>query len=335
MPDVKPPPPCDYPSSASPFDLLIDMEPCIANLPLSPDPLSSSFPRHRPSFPHYPGLPPYPLMARCNSSTLLTNLGLRYCRQGPMGGGGPGQGGGPGSCSYTAGNRPYRSMENLNWNNVADSGLCAFSAAPYRSMDSEFILRYTSTSHWYDGPPDGSVLGAHGLGPNQEGLAFYPRHGLPRKDLPLFPQLLFPGGVDEWDARKGLREKLRLQSARSSMEPMKPLPMRPQEAHVNSTLSGCRPPGTMRITSPEDIKQEVLRRLQLRRQNSSPNLAPHSAPCSPKAVKTSYTTDNITGGGSDSERRRPPAGRLHIPTFEEFKRMRQKEATAGSVVSGL
>ncbi|KAI9518753.1 hypothetical protein NQZ68_034534 [Dissostichus eleginoides] len=336
MPDVKPPPPCDYPSSssASPFDLLIDMEPCIANLPLSPDPLSSSFPRHRPSFPHYPGLPPYPLMARCNSSTLLTNLGLRYCRQGPMGGGGPGQGGGPGSCSYTAGNRPYRSMENLNWNNVADSGLCAFSAAPYRSMDSEFILRYTSTSHWYDGPPDGSVLGAHGLGPNQEGLAFYPRHGLPRKDLPLFPQLLFPGGVDEWDARKGLREKLRLQSARSSMEPMKPLPMRPQEAHVNSTLSGCRPPCTMRITSPEDIKQEVLRRLQLRRQNSSPNLAPHSAPCSPKAVKTSYTTDNITGGGSDSERRRPPAGRLHIPTFEEFKRMRQKETTAGSVVSG-
>ncbi|KAK5920495.1 hypothetical protein CgunFtcFv8_024300 [Champsocephalus gunnari] len=84
MPDVKPPPPCDYLSSASPFDLLIDMEPCIANLPLSPDPLSSSFPRHRPSFPHYPGLPPYPLMARCNSSTLLTNLGLRYCRQGPM-----------------------------------------------------------------------------------------------------------------------------------------------------------------------------------------------------------------------------------------------------------
>ncbi|KAK5860682.1 hypothetical protein PBY51_022143 [Eleginops maclovinus] len=352
MPDVKPPPPCDYPSTsstaaslASPFDLLIDMEPCIANLPLSPDPLSS-FPRHRPGVPLYPGLPPYPLMARCNSSTLLTNLGLRYCsgRQGPMGTG-LGQGPAPGSCSYTGGNRPYRSMENLNWNNVADSGLCAFSAAPYRSMDSEFILRYTSTSHWYDGPPDGSVLGAHGLGPNQESLAFYPRHGLPRKDLPLFPQLLFPGGVDEWDARKGLREKLRLQSARSLVEPMKPLPMRPQmtpgaspiHQEVHSAFSGCSAPCTMRITSPEEIKQEVLRRLQLRRQNSSPNLALHSSPCSPKAVKTSYTTDNITGGVSDSERRKPPVGRLHIPTFEEFKRMRQKEkeeATAGSVVSG-
>ncbi|XP_029315297.1 uncharacterized protein arhgef49 [Cottoperca gobio] len=367
MPDVKPPPPCDYPSTssvadsvgspagcASPFDLLIDMEPCIANLPLSPDPLSS-FHRHRPSFPFYPGShgPPFPLMARCNSSTLLTNLGLRYCsnRQGPLGMG-PGQGPGPGSCNYTGSNRPYRSMENLNWNNVADSGLCAFSAAPYRSMDGEFILRYTSTSHWYDGPPDGSMVGAHGLVPNQESLAFYPRHGLPRKDLPLFPQVLFPGAVDEWDVRKGLREKLRLQSARSSVEPLKPLPLRPQATpgaapiqlegahHVNSTVAGSRPPCTMRITSPEEIKQEVMRRLQLRRQNSSPNLALHSSPSSPEVVKTSYTTDNITGSGGGSERRRPPMGRLHIPTFEEFKRMRQKEgeqnkgSTAGSVVSG-
>uniref|UniRef100_A0A3B4UAE8 Rho guanine nucleotide exchange factor 49 n=1 Tax=Seriola dumerili TaxID=41447 RepID=A0A3B4UAE8_SERDU len=330
------------------------MEPCIANLPLSPDPLSS-FPRHRPSIPHYPGVqgPHFPLMARCNSSTLLTNLGLRYCssRQGPLGVG-PGQGMAPGSCNHTGSNggRPYRSMENLNWNAVADSGLCAFSAAPYRSVDSEFILRYTSTSHWYDGPPDGSMVGAHGLVPNPESLAFYPRHGLPRKDLPLFPQLLFPGGVDEWDARKGLREKLRLQSARSAVEPLKPLPLRPQVTpseresvhHMNSTGAGSRSLCTMRITSPEEIKQEVLRRLQLRRQNSSPNLTLHSSPSTPKAVKTSCTTDNIAGNrnGSDSECRRPPVGRLHIPTFEEFKRMRQKEgeqskeSTAGSVASG-
>ena len=264
----------------------------------------------------------------------------------------------PGSCSYAGsnGSRPYRSMENLNWNNMADSGLCAFSAAPYRSMDSEFILRYTSTSHWYDGPPDGSVMGAHGLLPHPESLAFNPRHGLPRKDLPLFPQLLFPGGVDEWDVRKGLREKLRLQSARSAVESLKPLPLRPQMTpsatsiekegghHVNSTVAGSRPLCTMRITSPEEIKQEVFRRLQLRRQNSSPNLTLHSSPATPKVVKTSCTTDNIVGNrnGSDSasECRRPPVGRLHIPTFEEFKRMRQregeqsKESTAGSVVSG-
>ncbi|KAM9347797.1 uncharacterized protein arhgef49 [Symphorus nematophorus] len=368
MPDVKPPPPCDYPSTssvaasagspagcASSLNLVIDMEPCIANFPLSPDPLSS-FPRHRPGIPHYAGLqgPPYPLMARCNSSTLLTNLGLRYCssRQGGPLGVGPGEA--PGSCIHAggSGSRPYRSMENLNWNNVADSGLCTFSAAPCRSVDSEFILRYTSTSHWCGGPPDGS----HGLVPTPESLAFYPRHGHPRKDLPLFPQLLFPGGVDEWDARKGLREKLRLQSARSSVEPLKPLPLRPQVApgsapveregvhHVNSTAAGCRPLCSTRITSPEEIKQEVLRRLHLRRQNSSPNLALHSSPSSPRVVKTSYTTDNIAGNRSGSEsaseRCRPPVGRLHIPTFEEFKRMRQKEvekskdSTADSVGSG-
>ncbi|XP_039890733.1 uncharacterized protein si:dkey-91i10.2 [Simochromis diagramma] len=351
MPDVKPPPPCDYPSTSSvaasagspagctsPLDLVMDVEPCITNLPLSPDPLSS-FPRHRTSVPHYPGFhgPPFPLMARCNSSTLLTNLGLRYC-SGQQGGLGlePGQGA---ACIHTGsnGSRPYRSMENLNWNTLADSGLCSLSSAPYRSVDSEFILRYTSTSHWYDGSPDSS----HGLAPNPESLAFYPRPGLPRKDLPLFPQLLFPSGVDEWDARKGLREKLRLQSARSAVEPLKPLPLRPTVSpcavpmeresvyHGKSTGPVSRPPTTMRITSPEEIKQEVLRRLQLRRQNSSPNLALHSAPSTQQAVKTSYTTDSISGNRSRSdstlEPRRPPLGRLHIPTFEEFKRMRQME----------
>nr|XP_046259909.1 uncharacterized protein si:dkey-91i10.2 isoform X2 [Scatophagus argus] len=370
MPDVKPPPPYDYPSTSSggaspgspagcvsPLDLVIDMEPCIANLPLSPDPLSS-FPQYRPSATHYPGLqvPPFPLMARCNSSTLLTNLGLRYCssRQGPLGVG-PDEGLPLRSCHHSGSNggRPYRSMENLNWNNMADSGVCAFSTAPYRTVDSEFILRYTSTSHWCGGPPEGSVMGAHGLVPNPENLAFFPRHG--RKDLPLFPQLLFPGGVDEWDARKGLREKLRLQSARSSVEPLKPLPLRPQMTpgaapieresvhHMNSTGLGSRPLCTMR-TSPEEIKQEVLRRLQLRRQNSSPNLALHTSPSSPRVVKTSYTTDNIashrSGTDSTSERSRAPVGRLHIPTFEEFKRMRQKEgeqrkdSIVSAVVSG-
>lgn len=333
------------------------MEPCIANLPLSPDPLSS-FPRYRPSVSQYPGLQglPFPLMSRCNSSTLLTNLGLRYysSRQGPLGVG-LGQEMTSGSCGHTGTNssRPYRSMENLNWNNVADSGLCAFSAVPYRSMDSEFILRYTATSHWYDGPPDGSALGSHGLVPNPESMAFYPRHGIPRKDL--FPHLLFPTGVDELDARKGLREKLRIQSARSAVESLKPHPMRPQMTpgapyldgvhQVSSTGSGCRPMGPSRITNPEEIKQEVLRRLKLRRQNSSPNLTLSSSPSTPKAVKTSTTTDNIatTRDGPDSlfEARRPPMGRLHIPTFEEFKRMRQKEggqkkeATAGSLAWGF
>ncbi|KAM3862254.1 uncharacterized protein arhgef49 [Diretmus argenteus] len=356
MPDVKPPPPCDYNSASSTsagspagctasFITTMDLEPCITNIPLSPDPLSS-FPQHGHSIPHYPGLqgPPFPIMSRCNSSTLLTNLGLKYCssRQGPQGLG-PGQGQDPGSCIHNGNisGRPYRSMENLNWNTLADPGLYAYSGAPYRSLDSEFVFRYTATSHWYDGPPDGSGVGVYGVVPNPESLAFYPRRGVPRKDLPLFPQWLFPGGMDEWDARKGLREKLRLQSARSVAESPKPIRLRPQVIipnqrscdregmpHLNPTGAGSRPLCALRITSPEEIKQEVLMRLQLRRQNSSPNLALHSTPESPKVDRSSYTTDNISSNGSGpdsvSERRRPPVGRLHIPTFEEFKRMRQK-----------
>ncbi|XP_076011226.1 uncharacterized protein arhgef49 [Genypterus blacodes] len=341
----------------------MDLEPCIADLPLSPDPLSS-LSRPGSSIPHYHSLhgAAFPLMARCNSSTLLTNLGLRYCssRQGPQS---IGQGRGPETAlcvdTQSNGSRPYRSMENLNWNAVADSGLYTFTAPPYRSLDSEFVLRYTATSHWHDGPLDGSGVNVHPTLPNPEGLAFYPRRGLPRKDGLLFPQWLFPGGVDEWDARKGLREKLRLQNARSSVEPLKPLPLRPQMAtpiqgfcerektsQVNPTGAGFRPLCALRVTSPEDIKQEVLRRLQLKRQKSSPNLALHtSSQASPQVVKTSYTTDNIASnrGGADhlSEQRRLPVGRLHIPTFEEFKRMRQKEGvhiqdvTAGSMASTL
>nr|XP_057938316.1 uncharacterized protein si:dkey-91i10.2 [Doryrhamphus excisus]XP_057938317.1 uncharacterized protein si:dkey-91i10.2 [Doryrhamphus excisus] len=361
MPDVRSPPPRDYPSTASciaaPFagssvscapSLVIDMEPCIANLLPSPDPLSA-FPRHRHVAPHYHGLqgPAFPLVARCNSSTLLNNLGWRHCsgRQGP-----PGmvleQRRSPDCCVQAGSSRPYRSMENLNSNSVSDSGLSSSSAPAYRSVDSEFILRCTSQSHWYDGPPEGSVLGGPGLVPNPESLAYYPRHGLPRKDLPLLPQLLFPRGVDELDARKGLREKLRLQSARSGIEPLKSLPLRPHVTtdpgegvpHRNSTRPVCG----LRITCPEDIKQEVLRRLQLRRQNSSPNLALHSTPRSPTVLHASYTTDNLSGNNngphSVSEFQKGPVGRLYIPTFEEFKRMRQKgreqnpESTAGSGV---
>lgn len=305
------------------------MEACIADIPLSPDALS--FPPHRPGVPHCTGLrgTPFPLMARCNSSTLLSNLGMRYCpssRQIPVGME-LGVGLVPSSQIHTGntGNRPYRSMENLNWTQVSDSGLCAMK----RSEDSEFILRYTTSSHWCGGAPDGSVVGAQ----SPESLMFYPQTGLPRKELPLFPQLLFPSGIEEWEVRKGLRDKLRLQSARSSAEPLKSLPLRaqlsPVEAEAVHHGSGPRPPGTLSLTRPEEIKREVLRRLHLRRQNSSPNLALHSSPSRPRAVTASYTTDNIAEHAS--EHRRAPLGRLHIPTFEEFKRMRQKESSwAGS-----
>lgn len=282
------------------------------------------------------------------------------------------------SSSSGSSSRLYRSMENLNWA-VSDPSLYALSGVPYRSVDSEFILHCTSTtSHWYDSGSHseddggGSVVGGHFHGscspPNPESLAFYPRRALARRDLPqLFPPWMFPaaGSMEEWAAngngRKGLRDKLRMQSARAT-EPLKPL--RPQVAPGNGVpvtgppymtgswgwekdFGGPRhlcPPSprslsARRITSPEEIKQEVLRRLQLRRQNSSPNLAVHETPVPPQEpqngnMSRSFTSEPLggsSGGGGGSshstpERKRPPMGRLHIPTFEEFKRMRQRES---------
>ncbi|XP_061548107.1 uncharacterized protein si:dkey-91i10.2 [Phycodurus eques] len=287
------------------------MEPCVSHLPPSANPLSA-FPRHRVST-HYPGPQWFPLASRCNSSTFLSNLRHSPGQAGPAGTM-PGV-----SLDVPMGGRPYRSMENLNWNPVLDSGLCS---------SSEFIVRYMATSHWYDGPPDGS---------NPESLAYYPRHGPRRKDVPIFPQLLFPSRVDEWDARKGLREKLRLQSARSAVEPLKTVPLRTTDSALVELNPGCRPAGSMRLACPQEIKQEVLRRLQLRRQNSTPNLALHGAPHSPKVLPVSRTAGPILGV-DNGPLQSGPVGRLYIPTFEEFKRMRMKEqnqkSTAGSEDSG-
>ncbi|XP_051939138.1 uncharacterized protein si:dkey-91i10.2 [Hippocampus zosterae] len=287
------------------------MEPCVSHL-LSSAPLPS-FPRYRGAA-IYRGPQWFPLASRCNSSTLLSNL--RHC---------PGQKGPPDtvpgrSLDVPTGGRLYRSMENLNWNPVLDSGLCS---------SSEFIVGYTATSHWYDGPPDGSKLAS---------LEYYPQHSPRRKDVPSFPQLLFPSGIEEWDARKGLREKLRLQSARSATDPPKTQPLRTTDSFPIEVNSGCRPVGGMRLTCPQEIKQEVLRRLELRRQNSSPNLALHGAPSSPKSRPVSQTAVPILGG-DNGHRQSVSTGHLYIPTFEEFKRMRMKErnqeSAAGSEDSGL
>ncbi|XP_061142350.1 uncharacterized protein si:dkey-91i10.2 [Syngnathus typhle] len=289
------------------------MEPCVSHLPLSTAALPT-FPRYRATT-HYPGPQWYPLASRCNSSTLLSNL--RHC----TGEKGPAEIIPGHTLDVPTGGRPYRSMENLNWNPVLDSGLCS---------SSEFIVRYTATSHWYDGPPDGS---------NSESLAYYPQHSPRRKDVPSFPQLLFPTGMDEWDARKGLREKLRLQSARSAVEPSKTLPLRTTDPTPVELNAGCRPAGGMRLTCPQEIKQEVLRRLELRRQNSSPNLALHGAPRSPRALPVSHIVSSVPVlGGDNGHRQSIYMGPLYIPTFEEFKRMRMKDRNqppaAGSEDSG-
>ncbi|XP_063070645.1 uncharacterized protein si:dkey-91i10.2 [Engraulis encrasicolus] len=302
--------------------------------------------------------------------------------------------------SSSSSSRLYRSMENLNWAVSDHPSLCGLSGGsgggggggvPYRSVDSEFILHCTSTtSHWYDGPAAEDCGG--GLG----GVAFYPRRALARRDL--FPHWMFPSGngssatttTDEWGgvngnavaARKGLRDKLRLQSARVA-EPLKPL--RPQQAttptggvvpgapyapawgwgwngggggggekdrthhhhhnqyHRSPSVSPPRSLSARRITSPEEIKQEVMRRLRLRRQNSSPNLAvtrdgsPASTPPPQEPqngnMSRSFTSEALggsSGGYHSVDRKRPPMGRLHIPTFEEFKRMRQRDSSAAA-----
>lgn len=343
MPDVEPLP-CEYSPAASPAGCRMDLEPCFTELP---DPISvlvpslSGFPQQRhPSYinldspvNHYPAGP---------NNNLLSNMGLRYCSttnvhplkqpesQSTYQAGQLSE-----NCVNSGNNRLYRSLENLHWN--ADPGMYS-----YRSMESEFVLHCTSSSQWYDGTSQGSQVYAMMHSP--ENMAFCPHQGLMRKDLPLFPQWLFPA-VEDWamngNARKGLRDKLRLQSTRVA-EPNKPLRPQPlsrtalhsfSDHEVASHFGHLSSPGQVngkkdlnahRITSPEEIKQEVLRRLQLHRQRSTPNLALSS---SQEAIfSKSHTSEHVSNiSQSASERKRPPMGRLHIPTFEEFKKMRQKE----------
>ena len=163
MPDVKTAS-CNYPSSAGPLAgcrLAMDLEPCLTDHPL-PLPLAAplpAYPGHSAApYSALQGASPSPI-PRCNSSALLSNLGLRYCSSssGPplrrADGLWPHTGLPPASCN-SVGSRLYRSMENLNWNAMAEPSLFSLST-PYRSMDSEFIFRCTATSHWYDGPPEG------------------------------------------------------------------------------------------------------------------------------------------------------------------------------------
>ncbi|KAK3543762.1 hypothetical protein QTP70_027175, partial [Hemibagrus guttatus] len=326
----------------------MDLEPCFSELP---DPLSvlgpplSGFPQHRnPSYINLDApLNRYPAGPNNN---LLSNMGLRYCSTSNMHPlkqpetqssyqvGQLSQ-----SCVNSGNNRLYRSLENLHWN--ADPGMYT-----YRSMESEFVLHCTSSSQWYDGTSQGSQV--YTMMHSPENMAFCPRQGLMRKDLPLFPQWLFPA-VEDWamngNARKGLRDKLRLQSTRVS-EPSKPLRPQPllrntlhsfSDHEMTSHFGHLSSPGqangkkqlhARRITSPEEIKQEVLRRLQLHRQRSTPNLALSSS--QEANFSKSHTSEHVSSiAQSAPERKRPPMSRLHIPTFEEFKRMRQKESAEG------
>ncbi|TRY59288.1 hypothetical protein DNTS_016364 [Danionella cerebrum] len=324
MPDVKAPQ-CEYSPAGSPAGYSRDssMDLSVLSSPLSP------FRHHgMPSFPGHDIIPAH----YNNNNGLLSNLGL-YCSTSsvhPLK-----QPDGhpscystlrfPQSCGSTGGTRLYRSLENLHWAGVPDPGVCS-----NRTEDSEFILHCSSQSQWYGEATQGQQV--YGL-MSTDGMAIFGRQGLLKKDLPLFPQWLLPA-VEDWglngNARKGLRDKLRLQSTRVT-EPNKPL--RPQPVLIKAPLQTG--PAKNReqisngrqITSPEEIKQEALRRLQLRRQRSTPNLSLSSRQESSTMSKANTTEPICTSSAQSSpEKKRPQTGRLHIPTFEEFKRMKQRES---------
>ncbi|XP_044160183.1 uncharacterized protein LOC122945245 [Bufo gargarizans] len=243
--------------------------------------------------------------------------------------------------------RLYRSLENLHW---AESSVFAH----YRSTDSEFILHCRSTRHLSDGSAGNMPF---------EGLS---ERVAAHRDLPIppfakVPQWLFLTADDKvsyGDAKRELKEKLRTHSSKI-VEPNRPI--RPQAGLLNcmareaadrlcqpckhkvpcNALPGSTMPASRRCTSvlhhrtsPEHIKQEARRRLQLRRQNSSPNLTLYQEENENRSLVKSKTAESFKeqrpcpGRVQDGDTTRRPSSspaRFYIPTFEEFKRMRGKE----------
>nr|XP_014436399.1 uncharacterized protein LOC102443795 isoform X2 [Pelodiscus sinensis] len=274
---------------------------------------------------------------------------------------------GKASLASAAETRLYRSVENLHWATVADSSLYSHC----RSMDNELLFHYKGASYWSEGsaerapPPSTADPCRH-----SERTSSSARN-VPLPPFAKVPQWLFPSPEERalhGDAKKELKEKLRIHSAKVVAVPCKPVrPQAPLTSLVAKEFSACRvcqqckngcsvhccavfvehaalshgsavvlgrqrPCFTCRIPCPEDIKQEARRRLQLRRQNSSPSLTLHHARESQEIVK-SRTTGSLKGcdgeteakGAGELSRKGHCKGRLYIPTFEEFKRMRNKE----------
>nr|XP_013815870.1 PREDICTED: uncharacterized protein LOC106499048 [Apteryx mantelli mantelli] len=272
--------------------------------------------------------------------------------------------------------RMYRSVENLHWATVADSGLYSHC----RSLDNEIIFHYKGTRHWSEGCVDVTPVQSASDSLRKLSLcAKQTSRSAQNVLLPPFakvPQWLFPSAEERAlhrDAKKELKEKLRLHSTRVA-EPSKPV--RPQAALTNLMAreffecqtcrkykNGCglncctvlvernalrhgltgrqRLCFAHKITSPEDIKQEAQRRLQLQRQNSSPSLPLQDTGKSHEVARSrtaesleqwnGETDVEVTSGQSQKGRCK---GRLYIPTFEEFKQMRSKEANSSASSSG-
>ncbi|KAH0621297.1 hypothetical protein JD844_022433 [Phrynosoma platyrhinos] len=258
----------------------------------------------------------------------------------------------------------YRSMENLHWATVADS----HGHPRCGSVDSELVFHYRGTTHWskYSMESTSSPCSPECC---QHFPLLSERMPSAVRDVALPPCAKVPpwlfSSVDR-DAKKTLKEKLRTHSTKVA-EVCKPL--RPQASLNNLVAKECsecqacqqykngcsvncctifvqhasiaheqwmalgrqRRCFSHRLTSPEDIKQEAQRRLQIRRQNSSPNLTLRFASDGKEMIK-SQTTGSLKCYKGEGDMKRSLASnrkedckeRLYIPTFEEFKRMRIK-----------
>ncbi|KAM6459488.1 uncharacterized protein PHA67_008425 isoform 1-T2 [Liasis olivaceus] len=261
-----------------------------------------------------------------------------------------------------AGTHLYQSMENLHWATEADPRCHPHCG----NVENKHVFHYKDTAHCSKYSMEGSLTPnspercRHFSLPSEQGIPSTQDIALSCAKVP--PWLL---SSISGDAKKILKEKLRIHSSKAT-EICKPL--RAQTSLNDSVARECsecqacqqykngcspncctifvqhatlahapwvalgrqRPCFYSRLTSPEDIKQEAQRRLQIRRQNSSPNLTLHCASESQKVVK-SQTMGSLKGDGERGDSKRTPEQsksdckeRLYIPTFEEFKRMRSK-----------
>ncbi|XP_054237220.1 uncharacterized protein LOC128967201 [Indicator indicator] len=242
-------------------------------------------------------------------------------------------------------NRMYRSVENLHWATTADSGLYAHC----RSLDNEIIFRYGGTSQCTEGSLD--MASVQSTSDSPRNLSFHAKQTSRSAQnvlLPPFakaPQWLFPSAEEralQGDAKKELKEKLKLHSSKVA-EPCKP--MCPQVTLPNLMAQDVT--GRQRLCfahrtiSPEDIKHKAQRRLQLRRQNSSPNLPLQYAGESLEMAK-SRTAEKLEQDSGERDvkatlgqsKKGHCKGRLYIPTFKEFKQMRSKETSSSASSNG-
>lgn len=273
-------------------------------------------------------------------------------------------------------NRMYRSVDNLQWATVADSGLYSHC----RSLDNEIIFRYRGNSQWTGGCVD--VASVQSPSDSLKNLSLHAKQTSRSAQNVLLapfakvPQWLFPSAEERalhGDAKKELKEKLRLHNSKVA-EPCKPV--RPEVAlpdlmaqeffacqvcqqRKNGCAVNCctvlvehtdlrhsltgrqRLCFAHRIVSPEDIKQESQRRLQLQRQKSSPSLPLQHARETHEMAKSrtaetieQYSKETDVKATLGQSKKGLCKGRLYIPTFEEFKQMRSKVANSSASSSG-